>query len=66
MILVGKYNQEDLIKGRDKKDIEDAKERTGLKYTESRIIKENGVTYIKIWMCSNEEYFDWYTKESTV
>ena len=56
MIFVGKYNEQDLATGRDKVDVAKAKEQTGLKYTETKIVKEKGKTYLKIWVCTAEEF----------
>lgn len=40
MIFVGKYDEHDLATGKDKVDVAKAKEETGLRYTESKIVKE--------------------------
>ena len=56
MIFVGKYNEHDLAEGRDKVDVAKAKEQTGLKYTETKIVKEKGKTYLKVWVCTAEEF----------
>lgn len=56
MVLVGKYDEKDLASGRDKADVAKAKEQTGLKYTETKIVKEKGKTYLKIWVCTAEEF----------
>ena len=56
MVLVGKYDEHDLAARRDKIDVAKAKEETGLKYTETKIVKEKGKTYLKIWVCTAEEF----------
>lgn len=56
MIYVGKFNLQDLNNGVDKKEVEQAKAKTGLKYTNTKIIKENGITYLKIWLCNYNEF----------
>ncbi len=56
MIFVGKYDEHDLAIGKDKADVAKAKEETGFKYTESKIVKEKGKTYLKLWVCSAEEF----------
>ena len=50
MIYVGKFSLEQLNKGEDKKAIEKAQEKTGLKYIKNRIVKEKGVKYMKVWL----------------
>ncbi len=56
MIFVGKYDEHDLEIGKDKEDVEKAKRDTGLKYTETKIVKEKGKRYLKIWVCTAEEF----------
>lgn len=52
MIYVGKFNEAQLNKGEDKKEIEKTQEKTGLKYIKSKIVKEKGVKYMKVWLVS--------------
>ena len=56
MVFVGKYNEHDLEVGKDKVDVAKAKEETGLKYVQTKIIKEKGKTYLKLWVCTAEEF----------
>ena len=56
MIFVGKYDEHDLETGKDKVDVARAKEETGLRYVESKIVKEKGKTYLKLWVCTAEEF----------
>lgn len=56
MVYVGKFNLEDLNNGIDKKEVEQAKLRTGLKYTNTIVVKEKGITYLKIWLCDYNEF----------
>lgn len=56
MVFVGKYNERDLEAGVDKVDVAKAKEKTGLKYVQSKIVKEKGTTYLKLWVCTAEEF----------
>lgn len=56
MVFVGKYNEQELEAGVDKIDIAKAKEETGLKYVQSKIVKEKGTTYLKLWVCAAEEF----------
>lgn len=56
MIFVGKYDEHDLATGKDQIDVAKAKEETELKYTETKIVKEKGKTYLKLWVCTAEEF----------
>lgn len=56
MVLVGLFDEKDLIDGTDKKAVEKAKAETGLKYVETKIVKKDGKTYLKIWVCTAEEF----------
>lgn len=56
MVLVGLFDEKDLTDGTDKKAVEKAKAETGLQYTETKIIKKKGKTYLKIWVCTAEEF----------
>ena len=56
MVFVGKYNEHDLEAGVDKIDVAKAREETGLGYVQTKIVKENGKTYLKIWVCTAEEF----------
>lgn len=40
MKFVGTFNEEDLAKGRDKEAVKEAKEKYGLKYTETKLVKK--------------------------
>ena len=55
MIYVGKFSEAQLIKGEDKKEIEKTQKKTGLKYIKSKIVKEKGVKYMKVWLVSSYE-----------
>lgn len=55
MIYVGKFNEAQLNKGEDKKEIEKTQEKTGLKYIKNKIVKEKGETYMKVWLVSSYE-----------
>ena len=56
MVLVGLFNEKDITNGTDKKAVEQKKQETGLQYTQTKIVKENGKTYLKIWVCTAEEF----------
>ena len=56
MVLVGLVDEKDIANGTDKKAVEQKKQETGLQYTETKIVKKNGKTYLKIWVCTAEEF----------
>ena len=56
MVFVGKYNEHDLEAGVDRIDVAKAKSETGLQYVQTKIVKEKGTTYLKIWVCTAEEF----------
>lgn len=56
MKLVGDFNEKDLINGTDKKAVEKAKQETGLQYTQTKIIKKKGEMYLRIWVCTAQEF----------
>jgi hypothetical protein len=55
-ILVGDFDENDLKNGVDKKALQKKKEETGLKYANSKIIKKGGKTYLRLWVCSVDEF----------
>ena len=56
-VLVGTFNEEDLKHGRDKIAVNEAKEKHGLKYTETKLIKKKGeFVGIKIWVCDLDTF----------
>lgn len=56
MKLVGDFNENDIKQGNDKKAVEKAKRETGLSYTETKLIKKKGKTFLRIWVCTAEEF----------
>lgn len=57
MIYVGRFNEEDLKKGRDKIETKKAMEKHDLKYTNTKLIKHlNKIIAIDIWVCSKDEF----------
>lgn len=48
--FIGEYTEKDLKDGRDKKDVEAAKKKTGLQYVISEITKKPS---LKIWLCDD-------------
>lgn len=55
-ILVGNFSEEDIKNGKDKKEVEEMKKRTGLNYTNTKIIKKNGKKYLSIWVCNAQDF----------
>lgn len=56
-ILVGTYTLSDIEIGLDRADVAVAMERTGLKYTNTKIIKKNGKPVsLRIWVCTAEDF----------
>lgn len=55
-ILVGNFSEEDLKNGKDKKKVEEMKKKTGLNYTNTKIITKNGKKYLSIWLCNVEDF----------
>lgn len=56
-ILVGTFNEEDLKSGRDKEEVKKAKEKHGLKYTNSELVfKGKEIVGIRLWVCDVETF----------
>jgi len=51
-ILVGKFTENDLKSGIDKEIVKEKQEEYNLKYTNTKIIKENGIRKLAIYVCS--------------
>ena len=51
-ILVGKFTEEDLKNGIDKKIVKEKMEEYNLKYTNTKIIKENDIKKLAIYVCN--------------
>lgn len=57
MIYVGRFNEEQLKNGEDKKAVEEKKKETGLKYVESKIVYKNKKPIgLDLWVCTAEEF----------
>lgn len=53
---VGEFSAHDLICGFDKIAVENAMYETGLKYTNTKLVKRNGeVVAMKIWVCDMQD-----------
>jgi hypothetical protein len=57
-IKVGTFNEEQLINKEDKKAVEKAREESGLKYVDTKIIKKGGKMYMEVYLIPNEEYYN--------
>ena len=51
-ILVGKFTENDLKIGKDKEIVKQKQEEYNLKYTNTKIIKENGIRKLAIYICN--------------
>ena len=55
-ILIGKFDEKDLISGKDKEVLKEyQKEFPEYKYTNTKIIKENNVRKLAVYICSLED-----------
>ena len=55
-ILVGNFSEEDLKNGKDKQKVEEMKKKTGLNYTNTKIIKIKRKKYLSIWLCNAQDF----------
>lgn len=56
-VFVGRFNEADLTQGSDKKAVQKAKEETGYKFTNTRIIKKGSKPIaLDIWVCTAEDF----------
>lgn len=59
MLLVGDFSKEQLGAGEDRVAVENLKKQhKDLEYTDAKIIKKNGQTMLRIWLCTIEEYVE--------
>lgn len=57
MILVGTFNEDEIANGADKKAVAEAKEKHGLQYTETKLVKKAGkIVGLKIWVCDADSF----------
>ncbi len=49
-IFVGRFNEQQLKIKEDKAAIEQAKDKTGLKYIKSKLVKVNGVLHMEVYL----------------
>ena len=54
-VYVGQFDSNDLIKDKDKIEVEKKRKETGLKYTNTKLVyKGKNIIGIKIWVCDVE------------
>lgn len=54
-VYVGEFQAKDLSAGRDKSEVKLMMAKTGLKYTNTKLVKRKGeIVGIKIWVCDAE------------
>lgn len=54
---VGYFGLDDIMNGTDKIETQKVKDATGLKYTNTRIVKRNGVEVaLQVWVCRLEDW----------
>ena len=55
-IPVGVFSLEDIEEGKDKREVMEMEARTGLGYTNTKVIKKNGVPVaLKVWVCTLDD-----------
>ena len=57
-ILVGDFSEDDLDSKKDMEAVSRKQEETGLLYTNREIVKKNGRTFLRVWVCSLEDCED--------
>lgn len=56
-IYVGRFNEEDITNGIDKKATQEKMSETGLKYTNTRyVIKKGQIVALDVWVCNAEDF----------
>lgn len=55
-VLIGKFTEDDLINKVDKKIVEEKKKEYNLNYTNTKIIKEKGITKLAIYLCNVDDF----------
>lgn len=54
-VYVGEFSVKDISEGRDKSEVKLMMAKTGLKYTNTKLVKRKGeIVGIKIWVCDAE------------
>lgn len=55
-VLVGTFDEYELKKGIDREKIEEKKKETGLNYVNTKIVKENNIRKLKVWVCNANDF----------
>ena len=55
-VLVGDFNEQQLREGVDEAAVKKKMDDTGLRYTNTKLIKKKGETLLRIWVCATEEF----------
>ena len=56
-VFVGTFKEDNLTKGKDKLEINEAKEKHGLKYVNTEYVKKGGqIVGMKIWVCDLDTF----------
>ena len=56
-VLVGTFNENDLVNGKDKVETQRMKEETGYNYTNTEFVKRKGkIVSMKVYVCSMEDF----------
>lgn len=55
-VFVGDFDENDCKNGIDKIQVEQKQKETGLKYTNTKVIKKGGKTYLRIWVCDSNTF----------
>ena len=59
-ILVGEYNEKEVLSGKDKQDTKIKMKETGFSYTNTELVKKNGkIVSVKVYVCSVEDFKIW-------
>ncbi len=56
-VYVGQFNEQEVATGKDKMAVAQMQAKTGLMYTNQKIVTKNGVAVgIKVWVCRPEDF----------
>lgn len=56
-IYVGEFSEKDLESGVDRVRVSEMQEKTGMKYTNTKLVKRDGkIVGMKIWVCNAEDF----------
>ncbi len=55
-VYVGEFSEADIDAGKDRAALAEAQERTGLRYSNSELVRKNGIIVaLRLWACNMEE-----------